>query len=190
MGDDRREQILEATYELIGERGLEGLRTRDIAARAKLNISTLHYYFATKEALLIAMVEHTNTKFTTPPPRKRAKAAADEAGLHAHFERAWATFQASPPLATVLQELSLHSQRDETTRAAFRKLHRGWAMVLEYAIQHDIDQGTLRADLDVKTAARVVMSFIMGATMQLGIDDKAFSYTRAAAILEGLLSRR
>jgi AcrR family transcriptional regulator len=49
LGDERRRSLVLAAYHLIAEGGLERLRTRDIAARAGMNIATLHYYFPGKE---------------------------------------------------------------------------------------------------------------------------------------------
>ena len=54
-----------AAYRLIAERGLEELRTRDIAAEVGINIATLHYYFRTKEQLIAAVVEHMALLFRT-----------------------------------------------------------------------------------------------------------------------------
>lgn len=44
QGDQRRRSLVLAAYQLIAEGGFERLRTRDIAARAGVNIATLHYY--------------------------------------------------------------------------------------------------------------------------------------------------
>jgi AcrR family transcriptional regulator len=41
-GDDRRLAIAAAARAIIVEKGLEGLRTRDIAKRVGINIATLH----------------------------------------------------------------------------------------------------------------------------------------------------
>src|SRR5688572_22910542 len=49
--DDRRAAIARAARDLIVEKGVEGLRTRDIADRVGINIATLHYHVPTKEAL-------------------------------------------------------------------------------------------------------------------------------------------
>ncbi len=49
---DRRREIAAAARSLIAERGFEGLRTRDIAARVGINVATLHYHVPTKEALI------------------------------------------------------------------------------------------------------------------------------------------
>ena len=51
-GDDRRDAIARAARSLIVEKGVEGLRTRDIADRVGINIATLHYHVPTKEALI------------------------------------------------------------------------------------------------------------------------------------------
>lgn len=42
--DDRRAEIAAAARGLIVEKGLEGLRARDIAERVGINIATLHYH--------------------------------------------------------------------------------------------------------------------------------------------------
>src|ERR1700694_4821346 len=65
--DERRRSLLLAAYELIAEKGFEQLRTRDIAARAGVNIATLHYYFASKEDLIPGVVDHLLHEFSTVP---------------------------------------------------------------------------------------------------------------------------
>lgn len=53
---DARERILRAAEAVFGASGLAGARTRDIAARARTNISQLHYYFGSKEELYVAVL--------------------------------------------------------------------------------------------------------------------------------------
>ena len=64
-GAAQREALVQAAFNLIAERGFEGLRTRDVAARAGVNIATLHYYFATKEDLIRSVVDMLAEKFRT-----------------------------------------------------------------------------------------------------------------------------
>jgi AcrR family transcriptional regulator len=180
VADQRRQQLLEAAYQLIAERGLEGLRTRDISARARVNISTLHYYFGTKEELLVAVVEHASSKFAA----RAAEPPSSPGGLRAHLEGAWRTFQSTPHLSTVLQELVLRGQRDPATRAAFRALHDGWNGIVEDLLRRQMKAGTARTDLEPRAAARIVTSFIMGAMVQLGVNPKAFDFLDVAGKLE------
>jgi AcrR family transcriptional regulator len=188
VGASRRRELLEAAYLLVGERGLEGLRTRDIAARAGVNISTLHYYFGTKEALLVALVGHASSKFTSSPgPRGGRAAPHAPATLRAHLERAWRTFQSTPHLATVLQELVLRGQREAATRAAFRALYEGWNRVVEQVLAQERARERL-PPIDVRPAARVVTSFILGAVVQLGVNPKAFDFAAVARALESWIA--
>src|SRR5688500_10773546 len=103
--EDPREALVEAAYEVLAEKGLEGLRTRDIVARAGVNISTLHYHFGTKEDLLLAVLERSRDAFSGGP------AAEATESLQSHLEQAWKGFQEDPRLPKVLQELSLRAQR-------------------------------------------------------------------------------
>jgi len=51
-----KERILQAAAEVFAKRGFEGASTREIAAKAQVNISSLHYHWASKDALYIAIV--------------------------------------------------------------------------------------------------------------------------------------
>jgi len=180
-GDRRRHDLLEAAYTLIGEKGMEALRTRDIAASAGVNISTLHYYFGTKEALLVALVEHASLKFKS--------SGTVQTCLRDHFESALQTFATTPHLSVVLQALALRSQRDLVTRAALAELHNDWSAQVARLLQEEIRLKRLRPDLDIHASARVVTSFILGAMMQLEVNPTAFDFRVLAAHLEHLLGR-
>ena len=172
-GEDRRRDLLEAAYVVIAEKGLEGLRTRDIAARAGVNISTLHYYFGTKDALIVAVVEHVREKLTGEGAAQRdARPGDNPPTLEAHLESAWRTFQTTPHLSTVLQELVLRAQRDPRTRAAFRAIHEGWNARVEDVMRSGVERGALRADLDPRAGAPVVTACIIGAMTQLSVNPE------------------
>ncbi|WP_438007598.1 TetR/AcrR family transcriptional regulator [Sorangium sp. So ce321] len=192
LGAARRRDLLEAAYTLIAEKGLEGLRTRDIAARAGVNISTLHYYFGTKDALLAAIVAHVTGKFGEAQRRPAGPSPAGQADalapVRAHLESAWRSFQDNPHLATVLQELSLRAQRDPAARAAFRAAHKEWNLAVEHLVRQGARAGQLRSDLDPRAAALAITSFIIGAMTQLGVDAGAFDFHHVAGELDRWLA--
>jgi AcrR family transcriptional regulator len=53
-----REKLLAAAIELFGLRGFDGVSTREIAARAGVNIAGIAYQFGGKEELYLACTEH------------------------------------------------------------------------------------------------------------------------------------
>jgi AcrR family transcriptional regulator len=54
----RRIEILEATCDVVIERGFAGTRVADVAKRLGVSNSLIHYHFASKEELLAAAFEH------------------------------------------------------------------------------------------------------------------------------------
>ena len=50
--DSSRDRLLDAAEELFAEVGYAGISVREIAARAKVNLGSIPYYFGTKEKLL------------------------------------------------------------------------------------------------------------------------------------------
>lgn len=55
--DTSREKILDAAVTIFSQNGFEGARTRDIAALAKVNISTLHYHFQSKDGIYGSVIK-------------------------------------------------------------------------------------------------------------------------------------
>src|SRR5258706_12308284 len=110
--DERRRSLVLAAYQLIAEKGFEQLRTRDIAARAGVNIATLHYYFARKEDLIPEVVDHLLGMFSTPSaPLFKMDATTPFDQVRASFLRTHDRFQAQPEMFIVLSELVLRSLR-------------------------------------------------------------------------------
>lgn len=174
----RRRDLLDATFALIAEKGLEGLRTRDIAARARVNISTLHYYFATKDALLVAAVHHAQRAFAP------SGASDPKATLGSHFENAWQSLLADPQLLTVLIELALRARRDRAARAALRSIQNRWRGDVEAILHRGIASGQVRRDCDPRAGAVIVTAFIMGAAIQLGANPRGFDFAAVAKEVE------
>jgi AcrR family transcriptional regulator len=57
-------RILGAAEGVFAGRGFEGASTREIAARAGVNISSLHYHWASKEALYVAVFQDVFDRLT------------------------------------------------------------------------------------------------------------------------------
>src|ERR1700737_3371237 len=58
MPDQTKERIIEAAYQALVRRGYHETSMKDIAAEAGVAPGLAHYYFATKEDLLVAAIEH------------------------------------------------------------------------------------------------------------------------------------
>ena len=56
-GEETRARIIRAALALFGERGFDGVSTRDIASQAGVPAPSLQYYFENKEGLYTACIE-------------------------------------------------------------------------------------------------------------------------------------
>ena len=58
MPDRTKERIIEAAYRALVKRGYHETSMKDIAAEAGVAPGLAHYYFESKEDLLVAVIEH------------------------------------------------------------------------------------------------------------------------------------
>jgi AcrR family transcriptional regulator len=58
VSDQTKERIIEAAYRALVKRGYHDTSMKDIAAEAGVAPGLAHYYFETKEDLLVAAIEH------------------------------------------------------------------------------------------------------------------------------------
>ncbi len=187
--DGRRRELVLAAYQLIAESGLEELRTRDIAAKVGINISTLHYYFETKEDLIAAVVDHMTELFRTLRPPLAEGATALEELRHAYVTQAYRR-RVEPWLELVVQEMMLRARRDEKVRARLELMLLGWNGYVEAVIARGVRDGDFARDLDPKVAAAIVTSHSMGSNLQHGVRPTTFPQEAAFERLVSLLRPR
>lgn len=170
-GDERRRALIEAACELIVEKGFEGLRVRDIAAKVGINHATLHYYFPTKEALIRAVLDGLVAQI-------KRESGADEAAmcdagrplrdrLGVHFNKILGLMETRPELFIALNELQLRGLRDPETAAILKERDEDWREFLSNDLREGQQDGSVRAEVDPDAAAQAVMVLFKGVTLHL-----------------------
>lgn len=161
VAEGRSAQVVRAAYDLIAEKGFEGLRTRDVADRVGINIATLHYYFPTKEALIQGVVQHLMQELkTSRVPAGEAQGALDL--LRSEFDDIKIRLREAPEQLVVLTELSVRAWRDPEIAQILKYLDRGWHSHLVSIIKAGIEEGAFRSDLDFEATASALMSQLRG----------------------------
>jgi AcrR family transcriptional regulator len=155
---DRRQALIGAAFSSIVEHGFEGLRLRPVAEAAGIDHSTLHHYFATKNDLIAAVLEHVTSQLEgTMSPEL---APADR--LRHHVRSIGRLVSERPELFTVLRELDLRAQRDEATRRAIDQDVQGWRDALADLFEEGIRLGSWATDLDVEASVELVIATLRG----------------------------
>jgi len=177
-----------AAYMVIAEQGFEGLRTRNVAARAGVNIATLHYYFASKEDLIRGVVGYIEKQFAEQDARRWARGMTAREQLHAELRNALEIKRDRPELQIVLLALFQRSLRDPAIHAIVKGMDSGWHYAITEMVRAGIAEGSFRADLDVDATASAIIAFIKGASIQLAREPETFAYERVVTEFERWLS--
>lgn len=156
-----RRALIMAAYARIASDGFEGMRTRDVAADAGVNIGTLHYYFPRKEDLIHAAVRHTTAKFAATLARGGTPAEQ----LRNHLEGVRTVLKTDQTLFAVSSEIALRAARDDAIANVVGPGESGWQTYLQDLVAQGVAQGTLTPGLDPAGVAAVIVSAIKGLSM-------------------------
>ncbi len=160
--DDRRAAIAKAARELIVEKGVEGLRTRDIAERVGINVATLHYHVPSKEALIELVAESLQQFFRSQSiARPRAHLTAREK-MEFEFVDFREIALERPEIMLVFSELMERARRDERIAEAILPIKKKWRQILVGLLSEGVSEGAYRPDLDPDAFATVLMSTMIG----------------------------
>ena len=158
---DRRTALVEAAFRRIAQDGLEGLRTRDIAADVGVNIATLHYYFPTKEALIRAVIGQAMHQFSATMPS--AGAPVDQ--LRAHLRGLAQLLREDQQLWPGMGELVLRAPRDPELGRIFRQTDEFWHRTLRDLIGRCVEQGAIAPLSDPDATAALIIVAIKGLSL-------------------------
>ena len=165
FNDERRLKLVQSAYSLIVEKGMGGLRIRDVASRIGLNHATLLYYFPTKETLIQAVVAYCIRQFEVI---QAPVASTSGERLHQRYLFDLAhQLREAPELFLVLDELLLYARRDPATNRVLTEAVIDWQRFLEHLIQEEMAAGYFQVDLDVKSVALTIMAFCQGVGLLL-----------------------
>ncbi len=189
QGEQRRRSLVEAAYHLIAERGFERLRTRDIAARAGVNIATLHYYFARKEDLIQAVVEYLLKQFMT------AHLSDSDFAMRTPLEQIRGEliemrdlWREKLEVFIVMNELILRSLHDAAIHEHLQWLEKGWHAYLEGILRQGREQHLFRADLDPEQAATWLILLLKGTALHALTNPEAVDFEQVQAEVERWLT--
>lgn len=184
---ERREQILQATCEVIGELGMHEMRVADAARRAGVSSGMLHYYFDTKRALLVAAFEYNFTRSLT---RRRALMSAEQPALttlelliETYLPREQETLLAWK----VWAELWAEAMRDEEFQSVNERLYEEWRrLVVEIVSQAQLE-GSVREG-DPVELANMLVAMIDGLAIQALAQSPRMSVTTMHATLRAFVA--
>jgi AcrR family transcriptional regulator len=184
----RKIDVLEAACRVIAERGADATRFTDVAAESGVPVSTLQYYFGSREDLLVAAFRHASS----------AEMAALEAEVRAvadpwqQLERiVVGSLSGYQPEAAGGGRLWIESWhfgiRDAEMRADALRDNTAWRSLVADVIRGGVAAGVFGDRYDADTVAVLTIAATDGMGIPLSLADPDITPEGAAANVMGVL---
>jgi AcrR family transcriptional regulator len=122
--EQRRTEIIRAAYRVLAEVGYEAASIKEIARAADVAPGLIHYYFATKEDLLVAVVEALSAEGRARFQALREEVDKDALGSSA-FALSLSRLKSETDMIKLRIELFALALRNEAVRKEVLKILRG-----------------------------------------------------------------
>ena len=164
--------MLEAACRVIAERGADATRFADVAAESGVPVSTLQYYFGSREDLLVAAFRHASSA-------EIAALEAEVAGLDDpwdQLEKIIATsltgYAPDAPGGGRLWVESWHfGLRDPEMRADALRDNTAWRRLVASVVRGGIEMGTFGRKYDPDKIAVLTIAAVDGMGIPLSLGD-------------------
>lgn len=168
---DTKRQILEAAKQALTETGYAALSTRNIAERAGVPLSQIHYHFGTKQNLVLEVLDVENQKLL----ERQSQMYGAETPLWKQWEQAcdYLDDDLASGYVRVLQEMTAAGWSDDEIAMAVRTNLKGWMDLLaETARRAEQQLGGLGPFTPEEIAALAGAPFLgMEALILLGFEE-------------------
>jgi AcrR family transcriptional regulator len=183
LAGDKAVRIVEAMRTSVGERGTAGSTFDEVARAAGVSRGLLHYYFGTKEQLLVEVVRRDcDVRLELLDLQLADARTVDDvvAGLVTSLDD---MVRNDPGFVTLIFELFTLSRRNEEIAAEFAELLRRQRERLSELLRAKEAAGILRLRADPDAVADVLFSLGDGVALRmLAEPDRDFAATVAAGV--------
>jgi AcrR family transcriptional regulator len=187
---EKARRIIEAMRTSVGTRGAAGSTFDVVAREAGVSRGLLHYYFGSKEQLLVEVVRHDcEVRIASMGARIAKASTADEiiAALVMGLEE---FIEGEPGSPAVIYELLSASRHSEDIRAELAELYRRWRADLADSLRTKEREGVVQLDADADSVASMLFCLGDGFGIQVLSDpdwDRQASFELGVRIARRLL---
>jgi AcrR family transcriptional regulator len=190
LDGEKAQRIIEAMRTSVGTRGAAGSTFDHVAREAGVSRGLLHYYFGSKEKLLVEVVRHDcETRIVAMDDRITRAGTVDEiiAALVLGLEE---FIEGEPSSPAVIYELLSASRHSDEIRAELAELYRRWRADLADALRAKEREGVVRLESDPEAVASMLFALGDGFGIQVLSDpdwDRSKAFDLGVRIARRLL---
>lgn len=161
VSKDRKEQILASAYEIAGNRGLENLHARTIAADIGINHAAVHYHFKTRSDLLVALTGYAGKRFKGDLERVAGNRPTHTQTLEAHIALYEAYARPASRFFRVMASLFVASTSEPAIKDELAKVNLAQLELLRRDLDAALADGGVNGQSPY-AQAESLMAYLMG----------------------------
>jgi AcrR family transcriptional regulator len=187
---EKAQRIVAAMRSSVGTRGAAASTFDHVAREAGVSRGLLHYYFGSKEQLLVEVVRH-DCETRIQAMAERIAVARDADAIVQALVVGLEEFIDEPGSQAVVYEMLSASRHSEEIRAELAELYRRWREFLAGALREKQEQGVVAMEADPESVASMLFALGDGFGIQVASDpgwDKDAAFALGVQIARDLLS--
>jgi AcrR family transcriptional regulator len=183
LSSEKAQRIVEAMRRSVARRGTAGSTFERVSREAGVSRGLLHYYFGTKEQLLVEAVRRDCEVRVEMLERQLSRAQSAEAFIDLMAETLQETVREDPDFVTLVFELFTLSRRNSDIASEYAELMRRMREQVAGMLAVGQREGILRLHAEPEAVADVLFSLADGfALRMLAEPDRDFTTTVQAGI--------
>ena len=167
LDGEKARRIVQAMRNSLAERGAAGSTFDQVAREAGVSRGLLHYYFGSKERLLVEVVRHDCEERVAALDASLAGASSPDEIVEILVEQLKAFLEDDPRSPTVVYEMLSASRHSEEIRQEMAELYRTWRSHLADALEAKQAEGVVKLDAGAESVAAVIFALGDGIGIQL-----------------------
>lgn len=184
---EKAQRIVAAMRASVGSRGAAASTFDVVAREAGVSRGLLHYYFGSKERLLVEVVRDDCDQRIAALEEALARAGSVDEIVQALVTSLEAFVEGEPGSQAVLYEMLSASRHSEEIRVELAELYRRWRELLADALRQKERQGIVTLDADPDAVASILFALGDGMGLQLSSDPE---WDSAPALQVGVRTAR
>jgi AcrR family transcriptional regulator len=184
---ERRRQLVDAAYRVIGAEGFAAATTRRVCAEAGAPLAAFHYCFASKQELLTALTDQAMRELEAARAGGAVLRPTAAESLRATLRGYWDTVEADPNREAVLTALTQHALGDPALAGVAQRQYDAYHRTARTTLTEIAEGCGVRWRVPVGQLARMTVVVTDGVTVAWLVDrDSAAALTVLDAFAEQL----
>lgn len=183
---DTRAEILQEAEALIRGRGYSGVSYADLADMVGIRKASIHHHFPTKADLAVALLASYDVRYDAALAAIRAETTDAIERIRGYSQLYMQGVEKGLGCLCAAFVAELNTLPDDLKRdlTAFFKKHVGW---IEAVLVEGRDNGTIRASVEPRRYAKMIVAALEGALMMERALDGPIGFASAFAAIEDSL---